>query len=395
MASDTHPLNSFQGDGLTNREHPATTRLYSEAIIEAIREPLVVLTGDLRIKRANPSFHKHFATNEQDTEGKLIFDLISGDDNDRETLRTHLLKVVTDKVTLEDIELKVTFPNLGERVMLLNVGPIVIENFDEQLLLLAIEDITEVRSANTQLLQSNRALLENNDALSTFSYVVSHDLQEPLRKIHTFSKLILEDDNNSLSEETRTYLDRIMVSIRRSQQLIDDLLNYSHISNSEEEMRQTNLGALLEEVLGEMAVFIEAKNGEVTVANLPVLRTIPVMMQQLFTNLISNALKYSKADSNPLIAISGREATPEEVAAFSNNGTQYYKIMVSDNGIGFEQEDADRIFEPFQRLHAKDKYEGSGIGLAICKKIIMKHKGFINAESSPGNGTTFNLYLPV
>jgi two-component system, chemotaxis family, CheB/CheR fusion protein len=244
---------------------------------------------------------------------------------------------------------------------------------------------------------TTKELQESNRELVGFTYIANHDLQEPLRKIHTFTKMVSKDADNTLSAESALYLDRIMVSVRRMQRLTDDLLNYAHLIDTDiEDFENTNLNSLLNDVLEELRDSIKTTNASVKVAELPKVKAVPVLMRQLFINLIGNALKYRRADGKQVIKISYTKARRGEIIALNASvEKQYYKIKIADNGIGFPQEQAQRIFEAFHRLHGKDKYEGTGIGLAICKKIALKHNGFITAESSPGNGASFKLFLPV
>lgn len=243
----------------------------------------------------------------------------------------------------------------------------------------------------------NQNLQESNKELVAFSYIASHDLQEPLRKIHMFTKMILQDTQSSLSAESATHLERIMVSVKRMQLLTNDLLNYAHISNSDDnDAENTDLNSLVNDVLEELKDSITLANASIKVSDLPVVKVIPILMRQLFINLIENALKYRKTDGQPFVNISCSLAEKSEIADLeANPEIDYYKIKVTDNGIGFPQEQAQRIFEAFKRLHGKDKYEGTGIGLAICKKIALRHNGFITAESSPREGATFNVFLPL
>jgi two-component system CheB/CheR fusion protein len=384
-------------DELMDRQSQLTmSRQYSEAIIETIREPLLVLNDRMRVRSANAAFYKFFKTNEQALDGKAFFDTIPGSWNAPD-FKEKLYQVLPDRLKLEDIEVTVSVPDVGERTILINIRPIVNENLGEQLILVALQDISDIRAANNSLVQNNRELEQNNKELTSFSYVASHDLQEPLRKIYTFSKLIVDDNGTKLSEDAGTYLERILVSTSRMQQLINDLLHYSHISNADDiELEETDIKHIIQDTLNEKKEIIDAKKAVIIISNMPDLYVIPALVHQLFMNIIGNALKYSKADVPPQISISYSNPKSNEVTVLGGEPqVNYCKIQVADNGIGFSQKDAEDIFEPFTRLHAKDKYEGTGIGLAICKKIMVQHKGFITAESTPGVGTAFNLYFPL
>ena len=396
LQSNNEELITVNDELMDRQEQLVMARLYSEAIIETIREPLIVLNKEMRIKSANASFYRYFKATETDVEGRIVFDIFSGQWN-IESFRDKLVRVLPDRLKLDDIEIVTNLPGLGERTMLLNIRPILNENLGEHLILLAIEDITHIRASNMTLQQNNRELEENNKELTSFSYIASHDLQEPLRKIYAFSKLITEDEDTSLSKDSGEYLERILVSTRRMQRLIDDLLHYSHISRvNDEELEETDIKQVLEEVAGELGDSIVQKNVVLKIASIPSLHVVPLLVHQLFLNLIGNAVKYSRADVQPTIKVSYKIVNGSEIKiAGGDNTVSYCKIIISDNGIGFLPEQSERIFEPFQRLHAKDKYEGTGIGLAICKKIMIKHKGYITAESVPGSGSVFNLYFPL
>jgi two-component system CheB/CheR fusion protein len=384
-------------DELMDRQAQLTmSRQYSEAIIETIREPLLVLNNKMRIRSANVAFYKYFKSTENDVEGKVLFEIISGSwQSDSFTEKAS--RVLPERLRLEDVEVSINVPDIGERTFLVNMRPIINENIGEELILVALEDISHIRATNMLLVQNNRELEENNKELTSFSYVASHDLQEPLRKIYTFSKLIEDDDDTTLSEDSGAYLDRILVSTTRMQKLINDLLQYSRVGNANDnELEETDITQLIQDAINENKEIIEAKQAVINVANIPDLHVIPSLIYQVFINIISNALKYSRADAAPVITISYMISKNNDIKNFGGDPEiSYCKIKVTDNGIGFNQSDALNVFEPFIRLHAKDKYEGTGIGLAICKKIMIQHKGFIAAESNPGVGTTFNLYFPV
>ncbi|MDV6167209.1 ATP-binding protein [Flavobacterium sp. DG1-102-2] len=366
--------------------------LYSASIVETIREPLIVLDTDLRIKSANTSFYSYFKTTERDTEDKILLDLADGRWQN-ENFKNELLKVQYTGINVDEFQIEMFLPEIGERILLLNIRPMLHANLKEQLILITINDISEIHIANNILETKNNALEDINKELTSFNYILSHDLQEPLRKIHTFSKLIADDYKSKLSVESTEHINRILVSTRRMQQLTEDLLNYSQIGSSDNyQLFDTDMNIIIQEGIDELRDSITSKAATVKVSKFPVLRAIPILVRQLFINLIGNAIKYSDKNLEPVITIEGKEIEDNEM--LSAHG-KYYKIIVADNGIGFPNEQAVKIFDPFYRLHGKDKYDGTGIGLAICKKIMAKHQGFITAESLPGNGATFTLYFPL
>jgi|SRR6218665_154520 len=257
-------------------------------------------------------------------------------------------------------------------------------------------DISDITAANEQLVHKNQELRNTNTELDSFSSIASHDLKEPLRKIMMFSKLIIDAEKNNISETSTKYLERVVISADRLQQLIDDLISYSRAGTEKIKYVKTDLNVLLKSVKSEMKEAIADKKATVSVSeNLPTIPALKSQMSQLFVNLISNALKYSKKDVLPQINISCGYATEAELAPFHPiPETGYYKIAVADNGIGFPNEYKDVIFDAFKRLHGKDDYAGTGIGLAICKKIVNNHNGFITSNSEIGKGSEFVIFLP-
>lgn len=257
-------------------------------------------------------------------------------------------------------------------------------------------DITEQYLSNIELENRNRELEQSNKELASFNYVASHDLQEPLRKIQLFVSRIEESEIKTLSEVGVEYFIRINQSALRMRTLIDDLLMFSRTNKADSPFEKTDLTHLLQKVRNELAESIEDKKAVVESIILPILNVIPYQIQQLFINLISNSLKYSRAEVLPLIKIECVKVSAKdyEVITKTDGEKKYFKFTLKDNGLGFDQNQAENIFVLFNRLYHKAQYSGTGIGLAICKKIVENHDGFIMAEGVVGVGSTFTFFFP-
>ena len=541
---------------------------YAESIITTVRESLIVLDKSLRIKTANASFYKKFRTEKQDTEGKLFYE-IQNKQWDDDLMRSLLERILPEHERLTDFEIILNFPDLGERHLQLNALQIENKKQSEQLILLAIEDITDRKTADQKLettrnelaeknrlietsestqkklatqlklatdsakvgiwsldiltlkiqwsdlhktmwgydknlkdptyedwhrviLENDKALafqrveeakinhtiyevdyrikrandgkivwikstgqyqydedgeariicgisiditeqkmfskalekkveerttelalkskqlktmnqslelknieLENTNAeLKSFTHIASHDLQEPLRKIQMFSKRIIETE--MFTDKTLDSFNRIISSSERMQNLIISLLNFSTNDNTEFKKIACDLNDIIKESENDLHLKIAETNAIITFDNLPAIKGLPHQLSQLFTNLIDNAIKYSRPKVVPEIKISSQRVSGSSFSqAKAKANTEYLAIKLEDNGIGFENEYANKIFELFQRLHHKNEYSGTGIGLAIVKKIVLNHNGFITAEGTPNVGAVFTIYLPI
>ncbi|WP_230604899.1 CHASE3 domain-containing protein [Flavobacterium sp. EDS] len=277
-----------------------------------------------------------------------------------------------------------------------SIGKLLIDEQGSKIMLGITFDITEEHFQNIAIYERNKELEKSNKELASFNHVASHDLQEPLRKIQTFISRISDDDMNSLSENGRGYILKIGASAKRMRILIDDLLLFSRTNTTKKEFLKMNLNDLLEKAKLELSEIIQEKNAVILSDKLPKLKVIPYQIEQLFINLINNSIKYSKPNVSPEISISCEKIASKEFPDLLEQSIKkYYKITFTDNGMGFDPQFKETIFVLFQRLHSKtDEYPGTGIGLAICKKIVENHKGHIIADSTPNKGSVFTIFLP-
>jgi len=397
---------------------------YSEAIIATIHEPMVILNSSLHVKSANKSFYKKFHVTKEETEGKPLFKL-GNKQWDIPKLR-HLLEDIFSKNSyFENFEVVHVFPGMGEKVMLLNANRIIQKTHGEKLILLAIQDVTErsvlqrkekeylkknilahqedklelekaVKRRTRQLQQKNIELESANKDLTTFTYVSSHDLQEPLRKIQNFVSLILKKEEQHLSDDGKGYFQRMQETAKRMQALIEDLLTYSRTKTSERNFQKINLQVILDGVTNDLEGALAEKKAIIKAEHLCEVNIISFQFRQLLHNLISNSLKFSRANVLPKITITSKieKGSKLKIETLSPK-INYCHITYTDNGIGFDPQYQERIFEVFQRLHSYEKYMGTGIGLAICKRIVENHNGVITATGKLNKGARFDIYIPT
>jgi PAS domain S-box-containing protein len=260
------------------------------------------------------------------------------------------------------------------------------------------EELNRQVAERTLALENNNRELERSNAnLQEFAYAASHDLKEPIRKILFFADRLKHEHAGVLNTEGLRTLERLEVATDRMRTLVDDLLEYSQVSRGADLFEQVNLNKKLDLVVTDLEMAIQEKGAIINVGLLPTIKGHKRQLQQLFQNIISNSLKYSVAGKPPVINITAKKIKGTDVEQpLSEEAAKkdYYLVQITDNGIGFEQKDAERIFNVFTRLHGNAEYKGTGVGLSIVRKVVENHKGFIYAKSNPGQGATFYIGLP-
>ena len=358
-----------------NLQETREARDFAETIVNTVHEPLLVLTSDLRVERANPSFYETFQVSREETQGRFLYELGSGQ-WDIEPLRHALDKVLAQGPGFADLEVEQSFPKIGPRTIWLNGCRLAGKNEPASAMLLAVEDVTLRRRAED-------ALKRSNWDLEQFASMASHDLREPLRSIGIFSSLLSKRYEGKLDAEADEYINFIQTAVARMNSLITDLLAYARVPISEVSPKlNTQSQLVFQETLWNLRAAIDESGAVVTHGDLPTVPFDGQQLSQMFLNLIGNAIKYRRNDESPRVHVSAKLTTNE------------WTFSVSDNGLGFAQAEAERIFTVFKRLHGRE-YEGTGIGLAICKRIVERHHGRIWATSEIGVGSIFHFTVPL
>lgn len=367
-------------------------RDFAASIVESVRHPLLILDGDLRVRRANPAFYRSFGVGVAETEGHLVYELGNGK-LDVPGLRPLLKKVIPDDGSFTDFEVRQELPGLGRRVMVLNGRRVHRAEDGAAMILLAIEDVTEREESRLQMERLNHQLEERvrdrtarlvaaNQELESFCYSVSHDLRAPLRALDGFSDELIRGYSDQLDDRGRHYLERLRSNTRRMGQLIDDLLQLSRLSRDAMRSETVDLSALAEAVAAELKqreprrdITFSAESGLSAVGDKSLLRVA-------LENLLANAWKFTSAKPRATVTF-GRTGADANGAFF-----------VRDDGAGFDMAHAGKLFGAFQRLHPEREFPGTGIGLATVQRIVRRHGGEIWGEGEPAKGATFYFTLP-
>ncbi len=348
-------------------------RNFAEAIVEAVHEPLLILRKNLIVAAANKAFYRVFHVSPEETEGRQIYDLGDGQWN-IPRLRELLHQVLPAHSSIRDFEVQHDFAGIGRKVMLLNASEVFDPNAKEQTILLAIEDITDRKRA--------KETLENmNVELQHFAYALTHDLREPLRMVVNFTELLAQEYRGKLGLEADQYMDFSVEGAQRMEALMKALLDYWETTSRDHDEAPTDCNMALAKALQNLQVAIRESAAVITHDRLPTVLAEETMLVQLFQNLVGNAVKY-------------RSPNPLRIHISAENGGPSWLFSIRDNGIGIESQHAERIFGILKRLHGKE-IPGTGIGLALCRKIVERRGGRIWVESEIGHGATFKFTVPL
>lgn len=375
----------------TSREQLRKREQQFRLLAENMTDLILLQDPEGNLVYVSPSSRRILGYDADELYGKNLYDLLENEDAVR--LRAGVHEDMLEGKSYTEALVRARTKN-GIAIWIELTGkPIVESDGTIKRLLTSARDVTERVHAEREAVRYRNELEQRNSELQDFAYVASHDLQEPLRKIRAFSDLLEEEYGDMLGEEGRSFLDRVRHAATRMSTLIDDLLTFSRVLTQGGAFEETDLNDVVEGVLADLEVAISESDAQIEVGDLPTLEADPMQMRQLFQNLIGNAIKFRKPEEAPRITIRSIGLSRSLRPAVGRR--KMYRLEVSDNGMGFDAKYADRIFSPFQRLDHRAAVEGTGIGLAICRRIIERHDGRIKSESKPDSGATFTVELPV
>jgi len=370
---------------------------FLETVLDASGDYIGAYDKDLKLIEINKASLRRYQYKKEDAIGKSVYELFPGIEG---TLQLDNIKQALTGVPIRDYE----FQSLkGEKFFVASAIPLKDKNGEVFAALAIGHEITEMKKAALEMEQlnnllgtKNHELNRINSELASFSYVASHDLQEPLRKIQAFISLILAKDFSNLSVNAQDYFKRIQASANRMQQMIDGLLSFSRTNSAAKNFEEKKLNLIFTKLLRELQDEILQKQAIIQVDTEQQLQVIPHQFEQMLQHILSNALKFQKEGNQPEIHIRSSIVAGKEIEGeVAQRDSDYCKISISDNGVGFDMENVEKIFQMFQRLHGKSEFSGTGIGLSICRRIAQNHNGFITAESEPDKGSTFHVFIPL
>ena len=362
-------------------------REYAENIVETVREPLVVLNSDLKILTANNSFYETFKVTPKETIGNFIYD-VGNRQWDIPKLRVLIEEILPNDTVFNDYEVEHDFPGIGHKIILLNARQIFRENIGSHIILLAMEDITERKSAETEINRLNTEMGQlviklkgANKEMESFSYSVSHDLRAPLRSIDGFSLALLEEYGDKLDGVGKDYLRRVQTATKKMSQLIEDILKLSRITGIELTLEKVGLSAIAVSVADELQTADPERKVEFVIKKGVATKGDPRLLKVVLDNLLGNAWKFTGGHAEARIEFGASDVAGKTV------------FFVRDNGAGFDAKYSDKLFATFQRLHSEQEFPGTGVGLALVQHIIHRHGGTVWAEGAVEQGATFYFTL--
>ena len=353
---------------------------YASTIVNTVRDSLLLLDAGAAVRFANAAYYRTFDAAPDQTVGRSIFELGSGQ-WDAPEVRLLLDRVAGHPAAFESVDVTRSFDRIGARCMRISAQEL--DRSEGRTVLLVIQDVTLERTAELELNRRLSELAVSNEALSHFAGITAHDLREPLRKVRSYGELLTETAGSKLDDAERAQLARMLAASERLQQLIDASLTLARLAAGALRRQPTSLQGLVGDVIADLDVLVRESGATFDIGRLPRLEIDAALMRAVFQNLFVNAMKFRRPATPPRIRV---DACEEPGAA---------RITVQDNGIGFPPEDAARIFQPFLRLHPRATYDGVGIGLAVCRRVLERHEGTITAQGSPGAGATFVLTIPL
>ena len=353
--------------------------IHFEDVIQTLREPLIVLDETLRVRLVNRAFSKTFRIQSTDVIDASLYE-IGGGEWRIPKLMELLQEVGRNNAMVEDLEITAEFRAIGTRVIKINARRLDSQGGSESFVVLAMDDVTKAREAEADRQRLFEELTRSNTELERFAYVASHDLQEPLRMVSSYTQIIASKYGDKLDENGHRYIGFAVDGAQRMQALINGLLHFSRIGTRGGDFTDVDMNQIMEMVQRDLETAIGQAEATVTITKIPPVHGDRQQLMQLFQNLLINALKF-RGSEKPVVEVTALQSDDEIIVA------------VKDNGIGIDRKYFDKLFIVFQRLHTRSEYPGHGIGLAVAKRIVERHGGRIWIESTPGAGSTFYISL--
>lgn len=363
---------------------------FLQQLIDSSVEYISVLDKELKFITVNKSFEEKMGINRDELKGKYLFDF---NPKAKGTIQHQsIIKALAGETIYLDKRTAVAIPDIYIDTYFI---PLRMEECVEGVIIMA-RDVTNVVHTENKLEDAIKELQRSNEDLLQFAHVTSHDLKEPVRKIRMFENRLRQEFDSVLPEGAKVYLSKIAAAGSRMYDMIDGVLLYSSLNALDQQKEEVHLNRVFHQIEIDLEVMIQHKKAIVSYPNLPNVEGYPVLLYQLFYNILANSLKFSRAGVAPVVKVEADYLNATEATTlFLNTNKTYVKITVKDNGIGFNQTDGEKIFQTFFRLHPKDKYEGTGLGLALSKKIVDRHGGLIKAKGKEGEGSVFTVILPL